>query len=354
MGYLTIEGLTKKFGDFTAVNDFNLKIQQGEMIALLGGSGCGKTTILRMIAGFIEPYSGTVSINGKVMNSIPAYKRNVGIFFQNYALFPHMTVNENVAFSLKLKKLKKDEIQKKVDYILGLVKLEGMGDRYPRQLSGGQQQRVALARALVMEPDVLLLDEPLSNLDAKLRQEMQVEIKRIQKELKLTTIIVTHDQEEAVSLANRVVIMNKGEIEQIGQPSEVFNRPAHPFVADFMGFSNFVNGKIVGKDGKRLEIEVADGYVMEQAYDQADELAVGDEVTLTIRPEAVLISNSEKEGYTKGELVSMTYKGHHTLVDISSSVHEKIQAINVDMVLPKEGEELYFTFPSDKVIVYKN
>jgi ABC-type Fe3+/spermidine/putrescine transport system ATPase subunit len=307
-----------------------------------------------MIAGFIEPYAGTVTINGNVMNAIPAYKRNVGIFFQNYALFPHMTVTENVAFSLKMKKMKKNETQKKVDDILSLVKLDGMGDRYPRQLSGGQQQRVALARALVMEPDVLLLDEPLSNLDAKLRQEMQVEIKRIQKELKLTTIIVTHDQEEAVSLANRVVIMNEGEIEQIGQPSQVFNQPAHPFVADFMGFANFVQGKLAAKEGNVLQIKTPDGAVMQQVYDRADQLDLEDEVVMTIRPEAVLISAVEKEGYTRGKLVSMTYKGHHTLVDISSSVHEKIQAINVDMELPEEGEAIYFAFPSDKVIVYKN
>ncbi len=353
MGYLTIDSLTKKYGDLTAVKSINLKIKQGEMVALLGGSGCGKTTILRMIAGFIEPNAGTVSINGKVMNNIPAYKRNVGIFFQNYALFPHMTVIENVEFSLKLKKMKKAEIKEKVEYILGLVKLEGKGDSYPRQLSGGQQQRVALARALVMEPDVLLLDEPLSNLDSKLRQEMQVEIKRIQKKLKLTTIIVTHDQEEAVSLANRVVIMNEGEIEQIGEPGEVFNHPAHPFVAEFMGFSNFMEGKIVRKEGKEIQIEVAEGKVMNQSYDRADELAVGDAVVLTIRPEAVLISKTEEDGYAQGKIVNMTYKGHNTMVDILSSFNEKVQAINVDMVLPKEGESIYFAFPSDKVIIYK-
>lgn len=259
MGYLKLNNLTKKYGDFTAVSNINIDLEKGEMVALLGGSGCGKTTILRMIAGFIEPNEGTVEIDGNVMNKIPAYKRNVGIFFQNYALFPHMTVFDNVAFSLKLKKLPKDEIKKKVEDILELVKLVGLGERYPRELSGGQQQRVALARALVMEPNVLLLDEPLSNLDAQLRIEMQVEIKRIQRHLGLTTIIVTHDQEEAVSLADRIIIMNAGHIYQMGTPKYVFNHPASPFVADFMGFSNFVEGTVDSVDSERISVKTSTG-----------------------------------------------------------------------------------------------
>ena len=193
MATLELQGLTKRFGDFTAVDSMNLKAAEGEMIALLGGSGCGKTTTLRMIAGFTEPTAGQILVDGKNVSTIPPYRRNIGIFFQNYALFPHMTVFENVAFGLKLQKLPKEEIRERVEHMLSLVKLTGMDKRYPRQLSGGQQQRVALARALVTRPSILLLDEPLSNLDAKLRVEMQVEIKRIQKELGITTIIVTHD-----------------------------------------------------------------------------------------------------------------------------------------------------------------
>ena len=220
MATLELQGLTKRFGEFTAVDSMNLKAAEGEMIALLGGSGCGKTTTLRMIAGFTEPTAGQILVDGKNVSTIPPYRRNIGIFFQNYALFPHMTVFENVAFGLKLQKLPKNEIRERVEHMLALVKLTGMDKRYPRQLSGGQQQRVALARALVTRPSILLLDEPLSNLDAKLRVEMQVEIKRIQKELGITTIIVTHDHEEAVSLADRVIVMNAGHILQIGKPQE--------------------------------------------------------------------------------------------------------------------------------------
>ena len=242
MATLELQGLTKRFGEFTAVDSMNLKAAEGEMIALLGGSGCGKTTTLRMIAGFTEPTAGQILVDGKNVSTIPPYRRNIGIFFQNYALFPHMTVFENVAFGLKLQKLPKNEIRERVEHMLALVKLTGMDKRYPRQLSGGQQQRVALARALVTRPSILLLDEPLSNLDAKLRVEMQVEIKRIQKELGITTIIVTHDHEEAVSLADRVIVMNAGHILQIGKPQEVFDRPASPFIADFMGFSTFLHG----------------------------------------------------------------------------------------------------------------
>ena len=244
MATLELIGLTKRFGSFTAVDNMNLKAADGEMIALLGGSGCGKTTTLRMIAGFAEPTEGSILVDGEDVAKIPPYKRNIGIFFQNYALFPHMTVFENVAFGLKLQKLKKPEIAQRVAEILTLVKLTGLDKRYPRELSGGQQQRVALARALVTRPHILLLDEPLSNLDAKLRIEMQVEIKRIQKELGITTIIVTHDHEEAVSLADRVIVMHEGKIQQIGSPNEIFERPCSAFVADFMGFSTFIQGTI--------------------------------------------------------------------------------------------------------------
>ena len=253
MATLELKSLVKRFGDFTAVDGMDLQVAQGEMIALLGGSGCGKTTTLRMIAGFTEPTGGTILVDGEDVGKIPPYKRNIGIFFQNYALFPHMTVFENVAFGLKLQKCSKEETARRVGEILSLVKLTGLDGRYPRELSGGQQQRVALARALVTRPSILLLDEPLSNLDAKLRVEMQVEIKRIQRELGITTIIVTHDHEEAVSLADRVIVMNQGRIQQIGTPQEIFDHPASPFVADFMGFSTFLHGKAGGapRGGKR-------------------------------------------------------------------------------------------------------
>lgn len=353
MGYLKISNLTKKYGDFTAVSDINIELEKGEMVALLGGSGCGKTTILRMVAGFIEPNNGTVEIDGKVMNKIPAYKRNVGIFFQNYALFPHMTVFDNVAFSLKLKKMPKDEIKKKVDDILELVKLVGLGERYPRELSGGQQQRVALARALVMEPNVLLLDEPLSNLDAKLRIEMQVEIKRIQRQLGLTTIIVTHDQEEAVSLADRIIIMNAGHILQMGTPKHVFNHPANPFVADFMGFANFVEGTVEAADSERISIRTPNGITVSSTDAESHRVAVGEKAVFTIRPENVTVLDREEEGCLKGRVLNVTYKGNMTRIDVEGIFNEIFHVSSYDYDGPAAGEEIYLSVPESRVIIYK-
>lgn len=353
MGYLTINNLTKKYGDFTAVSNISLDLEKGEMVALLGGSGCGKTTILRMIAGFIRPNEGTIEIDGRIMNSIPAYKRNVGIFFQNYALFPHMSVFDNIAFSLKLKKMPKDEIKKKVDDILALVKLTGLGERYPRELSGGQQQRVALARALVMEPNVLLLDEPLSNLDAKLRVEMQVEIKRIQRHLGITTIIVTHDQEEAVSLADRIIIMNAGHILQTGTPKYVFNHPATPFVADFMGFANFINGKVTEVDGDRITITTPNGIKVTSIDDESDDLSVGDEAVFTIRPENIIVHETEEPGCIKGKVLTTTYKGNMTRIDVDGIFDEGIHISSYDYGGPGAGEDIYISLPESKVIIYK-
>jgi len=292
MAYLELIDVTKKFGDFTAVNNFNLSVNEGELVSLLGSSGCGKTTTLRMIAGFTAPTSGTIVVGGNVVNSLPPYKRNVGIVFQNYALFPHLTIFDNVAFGLKIKKLPKAEIIKRVGKALELVKLSGLEQRLPRELSGGQQQRVALARALVTEPTVLLLDEPLSNLDAKLRTEMQIEIKRIQKETGITTILVTHDQEEAMSLADRIVVMKDGMIQQEGIPREVFERPANPFVADFMGVSNFFDGKVLNVDPKTNEAKVKVEEQLITAFIGQSDVKPGDEVTIAIRPEHIEVNNS--------------------------------------------------------------
>jgi ABC-type Fe3+/spermidine/putrescine transport system ATPase subunit len=240
MAYLEVEGLTKIYGAVTAVNGIDFSVERGKMIAILGGSGCGKTTTLRMIAGFTAPSAGVIRIDGKVIGGIPAHKRNIGMFFQNYALFPHLSTYDNIAFGLKLKKLKKAEIKRRVDEALQMVRLEGLEKRLPRELSGGQQQRVALARALVTEPALLLLDEPLSNLDAKLRADMQIELRRIHRATGITAIIVTHDQEEAMSLADRIIVMKDGDIRQNASPFLVYNRPVDPDIADFMGIANFI------------------------------------------------------------------------------------------------------------------
>ena len=244
MARLELVGLSKSYGEVRAVAGVSLDIADGELVVLLGPSGCGKTTILRMIAGFVEPTAGEVRLGGRDVTRLPPWKRNMGLVFQSYALFPHLSVAQNVAFGLEMRSLPGAEVQAKVAEALRLVRLEGLADRLPRELSGGQQQRVALARALVIHPHVLLLDEPLSNLDAKLRQEVRVEIRELQRELGLTTIMVTHDQEEALIMADRLVVMAHGQVQQVGTQRELYERPATRFVAGFVGRTNFVRGRL--------------------------------------------------------------------------------------------------------------
>jgi putative spermidine/putrescine transport system ATP-binding protein len=244
MADLTLNGLSKHYGDFYAVREVSLTIADGEFLVLLGPSGCGKTTTLRMIAGFIEPSAGHVRLAGQDVTLLPPWRRNAGMVFQSYALFPHMTVAQNVAFGLEMRKLPRADIERRVEEVLALVRLGGYGGRLPRQLSGGQQQRVALARALAIRPDVLLLDEPLSNLDAKLRQEVRVEIRELQRQLGLTTVMVTHDQEEALTMADRLVVMNEGSVRQVGTQRDLYERPADRFVAGFVGRTTFLAGSI--------------------------------------------------------------------------------------------------------------
>jgi putative spermidine/putrescine transport system ATP-binding protein len=248
MADLSLNGLSKHYGDFYAVREVSLTIADGEFLVLLGPSGCGKTTTLRMVAGFIEPSAGHVRLAGQDVTLLPPWKRNAGMVFQSYALFPHMTVAQNVAFGLEMRKLPRADIERRVEEVLALVRLGGYGGRLPRQLSGGQQQRVALARALAIRPDVLLLDEPLSNLDAKLRQEVRVEIRELQRQLGLTTVMVTHDQEEALTMADRLVVMNEGAVRQVGTQRDLYERPADRFVAGFVGRSTFLAGTIEAPD----------------------------------------------------------------------------------------------------------
>jgi spermidine/putrescine ABC transporter ATP-binding subunit len=235
---VAVAQVTKRYDGTTAVDGLSLSVEPGEFLALLGPSGCGKTTLLRLIAGFIAPDTGMIWIAGRPVASIPAYDRNLGMVFQSYGLFPHMTVVDNIAFGLKMRGVRRNEIAARVDRALELVRLPGFERRYPGQLSGGQQQRVALARAIVYEPDVLLLDEPLGALDKKLREEMQLELKTLQRTLGVTTIFVTHDQEEALTMADRIAVMNRGRIEQLGTPADVYERPASPFVSQFIGLTN--------------------------------------------------------------------------------------------------------------------
>ena len=370
MATLELQGLTKRFGEFTAVDSMNLKAAEGEMIALLGGSGCGKTTTLRMIAGFTEPTAGQILVDGKNVSTIPPYRRNIGIFFQNYALFPHMTVFENVAFGLKLQKLPKNEIRERVEHMLALVKLTGMDKRYPRQQQRGQfiaeafsaarrhnAKRVASGkngvRAIVSEPRLLLLDEPLSNLDAKLRVEMQVEIKRIQKELGITTIIVTHDHEEAVSLADRVIVMNAGHILQIGKPQEVFDRPASPFIADFMGFSTFLHGIAAGAEGDMRLIRCG-AHTLQVPAEAAQELTEGDACILAIRSENIRTAEQEGVNTVRGTVKSATYKGHTTRLEVSGCFEEMVYPAIHEYADVQEGSEVLLHFPAQHFCVYKD
>ncbi|MCG7316872.1 ABC transporter ATP-binding protein [Brevibacillus laterosporus] len=276
----------KKFQNQIIVDNFHLQIEQGEFISLLGPSGCGKTTTLNMIAGFLDPDQGDLLIKGKKMNGVPPYKRELGMVFQTYSLFPHMTVGENIGYGLKLRKISKAEQKDRIRKVLELVKLPHVADRYPKQLSGGQRQRIAIARALVVEPSLLLLDEPLSNLDAKLREELRDELKRLHQEIGVTTIFVTHDQEEALSLSDRIVVMNYGRVEQIGRSHEIYNHPATEFVHTFIGKSNRIPGLITASNGQIMTIKT-DGDWEIQAVATDTNLQVGQRVIAYVRPEKI-------------------------------------------------------------------
>ena len=282
-----LSNLTKRFRDVTAVNDVNLSIKEGELLTLLGPSGCGKTTTLRMIAGFETPSEGTVRIAGETVTDVPAYNRDTGMVFQQYALFPHMTVADNIAFGLEMEGVPDAEISDRVRDALEMVRLEGLGERYPKELSGGQQQRVALARALVIEPSVLLLDEPLSNLDKKLREEMRLEILRLHRELDVTMVYVTHNQEEALTMSDRMAVMNDGEIHQVGTPREVYRRPSDAFVADFIGNANLLAGEVTAEhaDGYTVDLDAGPEVTVDTASSGVTSVATGDRVTLLFRPE---------------------------------------------------------------------
>ena len=283
-----LDRVTKRFGDVTAVDDLSLEIERGGFFSLLGPSGCGKTTTLRMIGGFEEPTSGSVHLGGTDVTDLPAYRRNVNTVFQSYALFPHLDVFENVAFGLRRKKVQGSEIRRRVDEVLDLVDLPGFGSRKPPQLSGGQQQRVALARALVNRPQVLLLDEPLGALDLKLRKQMQLELKRIQSEVGITFIYVTHDQEEAMTMSDRLAVMRHGRIEQIGGPVDVYEHPATEFVAGFLGASNLLDGEVAGRGAPLATIRISGGSDVMVPAEQLNGMAGA--VRVGVRPEKIRLS----------------------------------------------------------------
>ena len=287
-----IENLTKYFGEVKAVNDISLEIEDGIFLTLLGPSGSGKTTTLMMLAGFEFPTFRDITIDGSSIVSIPPYRRNIGMVFQNYALFPHLSVYDNIAFPLKMRKIARHKINKMVQSALELVELPGMEKRYPNQLSGGQQQRIALARAMVFEPPLLLMDEPLGALDKKLREHMQLEIKKIQERVGKTIVYVTHDQSEALTMSNKIAVMNKGSIGQIGSPMDIYEKPANRFVADFIGESNFFEG-IVSDKSKKGDVSVRIGNDIIWQVSKAGETQLGAKVAIAIRPEKLFFVQSE-------------------------------------------------------------
>ena len=313
---IELRHISKVYSDngFKAVDDFNLEVKRGEFVTFLGPSGCGKTTTLRMIAGFEMPTSGEILLNGEDISQLPANKRPINTVFQRYALFPHMNIYDNIAFGLKLKKLPKEEIRKKVKRVLDIVDLEGFENRKISTLSGGQQQRIAIARALVNEPEILMLDEPLGALDLKMRQEMQLELKHMHDELGITFIYVTHDQEEALTMSDTIVVMNQGYIQQIGTPEDIYNEPQNAFVADFIGESNIFKGIMTG----HMKVRFCGGEFMGM-----DDVAEGTLVDVVVRPEDVIITKPE-DGVVEGKVVSVIFKGMHYEVTVESGKYEMV------------------------------
>ena len=290
------------------IKNLSLDVHEGEFITLLGSSGCGKTTILRMISGLEEVTAGKVYIDGKDVTEVPAAKREVNNFFQNFALFPHMTVSENVGFGLRMKKEKEDVIEKEVKKALKLVELQGFEDRYPEQLSGGQQQRVAIARGIVMHPKVLLLDESLCSLDLKLKRMMQIELKKLQKKLGLTFIYVTHDQNEALTMSDRIVIIEKGSIEQDGTPQDIYMNPKSVFTADFIGESNIIKGEISSVKQNTIHVKIKDGVVF--ILDKKEEDKIDDKISIMIRPENIKVSKNKLSKSISGKITDLVYDGN--------------------------------------------
>jgi len=316
--YLNLTNITKIFPsrsgeeEVVAVDDLSLSIAEGELVTLLGPSGCGKTTTLRMIAGFEFPTEGDILLDGETINKLPPHQRDMSMVFQSYAIFPHLNVYENIAYGLRVSRVPKSEIKRRVNETLALVELSGYEKRAPNQLSGGQQQRVALARALIMEPKVLLMDEPLSNLDAKLREQMRTEIRRIQRYLGITSVYVTHDQVEAMTISDRIVVMNKGRIEQVGTPTETYRYPQSRFVADFIGRANFIPGKVKQQYDGKLSVEMLD-IALEVDAAKHDHQP-GTDVVVVVRPEMMVLNRSES--HIQGVVRRASYLGDVVEYDV--------------------------------------
>ncbi|NMA83619.1 MAG: ABC transporter ATP-binding protein [Epulopiscium sp.] len=345
---VVIKDAVKRYGNFTAVNGVNLTIKEGEFFTLLGPSGCGKTTLLRMIAGFNSIDGGSIYFGDKLINHVDAHKRDIGMVFQNYAIFPHMTVYDNVAYGLKAKKVSRDEIKKRVEEALDMVQISTLKDRKPSELSGGQQQRVALARAFVIEPGVLLMDEPLSNLDAKLRVQMRTIIRKLQKDLGITTIYVTHDQEEALAISDSIAIMKDGNIMQIGSPEDIYKRPENTFVAGFIGTSNFLDCEMVKTDDEdRGEVRLGDHLTFTLPIRYKYE----GKVIISARPEQLFFSKDGMPGEIKLSTFLGDFVNYEVLLSNGQTIEVNEYTKDIEVVR-KIGEKVKITFDPAKISVY--
>jgi spermidine/putrescine ABC transporter ATP-binding subunit len=353
MASVRLHGISKRYGKFAAVEDVGLDVREGEFVTFLGASGSGKTTCLRIIAGFVQPDEGTVFIGGDDVTRVPPYRRNTGMVFQQYALFPHLTVEQNVAFGLKVRRTPRREEVKAVRKALELVRLEALAERYPSQLSGGQKQRVALARAVVIAPRVLLLDEPLGALDLKLREELQGEIKRVQQTLGITTIFVTHDQGEALSMSDRVVVMRNGRILQVDTPAMLYNRPNSLYVANFVGRTNFLEATVIQRGGERfvLQLPMLRDRTIEVSGRHTREFAPGDACTLAFRPEDGRISD-RAENAIPATVDKSTFLGDGWMVScVAPNNHPLTLRLPPEATVPTIGSELAITWSADRCLL---
>ena len=341
MSFLRIEGLAKRFGDFVAVKDFHLEVERGEFVSLLGPSGCGKTTTLQMIAGFLDPSQGRIVLDGKDITQLRPEQRGMGVVFQSYALFPHMTVEQNISFGLEMRKLSRELVQKRIQDAIALVRLHGLGARYPRELSGGQRQRVAIARALAIQPEVLLLDEPMSNLDAKLRQEMHVEMRAIQRQLGITTILVTHDQVEAMTMSDRIAVMHNGQIAQVDTPQQIYDKPSCDFASVFLGKTNRFEGQAHSRDTVKI------GDMLLGAPSPVD----SGPVVVYLRPERIAVG-AAGDGGLPGTIKTLLFLGSQWVVNVSTALGDiHISLPNARRAALHEGAEVSLNWAPEDVRV---
>ena len=352
MSDVILEQVRKVYGEVVAVRGVDLRVTPGEFVTLLGPSGCGKTTCLRMVAGFVEPDAGRILLGGQDITRVPPHRRNTGMVFQSYALFPHRSVAANIAFGMQMRGVARSDADRRTKEALRLVRLEALAERYPAELSGGQKQRVALARAVVIQPQVLLLDEPLGALDLKLREELQVEIKRVQSTLGITTLFVTHDQGEALGMSDRVAVMRDGEIVQIDTPSALYERPNSTYVANFVGRTNLIEVVLKSREGNTVSVD-ADGTAFVVAGVQQSDFAVGERCLLAARPEHFSIGSGEANALT-AKVLDTSYRGSVWNVELSGPRNEPLSAqVRSGQSVPQKGETVTLSFPPARCALLK-